>query len=176
MLSNTAIAALATLSLFAAGTALAAPIDDFVAKVESLPPWASLDAKKFEEAAAKYRDVGDEFQRFSIEDAAKIVRALAANAKPKEGGSLGAESRLYVLLRFYFAVPQYEDPEKVKRFGGGWGVPEDDKGNVNILWPLATEKDGTLILKYKFKHFFGPPYNPVSEMEYFRDMYGRRAK
>lgn len=58
-------------------------------------------------------------------------------------------SRAYVLLRFYYAVPAYEDQDKVRFFGGWAGVKERDK-QFNILYPLRQNEDGSLEISKPF--------------------------
>ena len=78
-----------------------------------------------------------------------------------------------MLLRYYFAVPEFEEPKSVKFFVG-FSVPVDDRGKVNVLWPLIPAKDESLHLGNRFGQSLGPPYDALAELEYFAKRYGPR--
>lgn len=157
---------------FVLGIGFAAPADDFVKKVESTIPWAAIKGD-FTKHAESYDEIGREFQSFSMDEARHVVKVLQEHSRPEKGGDVYAESRIYVLLRFYFAVPEFEEPKKAKFFVG-FSVPVDDNGKVNVLWPLIRTKDKSLHLGSRFGQSLGPPYDALGEFEYFAKLYGPR--
>ncbi len=99
-----------------------------------------------------------------------IVRFLDAAARDTNQ-PIDAWSKIYVLNRFYFDVPDSETASKVKYFGG-WGIPPQGKELVNILWPLAVNASGKIYLKGAFGGYTGDSYDALGEFDYFLSGYG----
>jgi hypothetical protein len=149
----------------------------FVTKVEAAPAWASLNEDKLKIHAADIEKLGNEFQNFSLEDTREIVKRLEDRAYKNKalGEPEDSLSRIYVLLRFYFAVPEYEQSKKVRPFGGWLGIKEKDD-QYNILYPLILDRDGDLRLRGVFQGYMGPSYSAVRELEHFNREYGPRKR
>jgi hypothetical protein len=151
----------------------ASEIDKFVETIQRLKPWAYADRDKFKAIADDYNRVGKDFQSVPVEDARQIVKQIADELPV--GGDVETASKLYVLLRFYFAVPEYVERSEYRAFGGGWGVPEDDKGRLGTLWPLAVENN-ELQLTSQFRLFKGAAYRALDEFDHFNKNYGPRKQ
>ena len=95
-------------------------------------------------------------------------------------------SKIFVLLRLLFDVPE-EYPRDEARFFGGWIIlrvredgdwtmddPPTREGTVNMLWPLGYE-DGRLVLKGTIFAYRGFPYDGLWEYDYFASRFPLRA-
>lgn len=157
------------------GRCLATEIADFIERVEASPAWAKFNEDELKKHAAEIDKLGQEFQSFSVEEAREIVRELQNLAFLKRGlgEPIDSMSRVYVLLRFYYDVPEYEHKDKVKFFGGWSGIKEREE-SFNILFPLSKGDDGKLHIVSAFEGYMGSGYNAVSESDFFNRKYGPR--
>jgi hypothetical protein len=83
-----------------------------------------------------------------------------------------AVSKLYVLNRYIFAVPDTENPDGVRFFGGFRGEPEN-AGSMNMCWPLAVSGNDISIVGI-CHGYNGDYYDALEEFDYFRARYGPR--
>lgn len=90
-------------------------------------------------------------------------------------------SKLYLLLRLLFQVPE-EHPSDDSRFFGDWiGIPagphqrDPDNTFTNLLWPLGYE-DHNLVLKASYLNYRGFPYSGLAEYDYFSSRFQLREK
>jgi hypothetical protein len=163
---------------FTCGRCLASETSDFIARVEASPGWARLNEDELKKHAAEIDKLGRDFQSFSVEEVRDIVTELQKRAslkKEQPGEPIDSMSRVYVLLRFYYDVPEYEDKKKVKFFGGWVGIKEREE-RFNILFPLSKDDDGSLHTTGAFQGYMGPGYNAVSESDFFNRRYGPRIR
>lgn len=165
-----------TLLLHTSGSCWAGDTAAFIAKVGDTPAWASLSDKQLKQHAAKIEELGKEFQGFTPDQARDVVTTLQERAYKRRvaGEPTDSLSTIYVLLRFYYAVPEYEQRDKVKFFGGWRGIKERDE-QYNILFPLHEDSDGNLRISGSFQGYMGSDYNAVREMEHLNRTYGRRV-
>ncbi len=164
---------LVALSFVMIAPAHASDVEKFAEKIQKLEPWAFADRDEFKAIAADYNRIGKDFQSIPVEDAREIVKQIAAETP--DDFDLETASKLYVLLRFYFAVPEYVERSEYRAFGGGWGVPDDGNDRLGVLWPLSVE-DEQLKLTSQFRLFKGADYRPLDEFDHFNKKYGPRKK
>ncbi|WP_254507928.1 hypothetical protein [Anatilimnocola floriformis] len=152
-------------------------IAEFVKSADTLRVWESIPAAELPKHRDSFDRLGKEFQKFSTQDAKSIVMSLRDSALAKQGATEPDASfgNIYVLLRYYFDVPEFEDSADAKVSGGWVGIPSDGK-KINTLWPLARDADSGVYLKHHCLAYKGPEYNPLAEFKYLNDKYGRRAK
>ena len=145
-----------------------------ITRIESCQPWTSIYLKSEPDGLNELNQIGGDFERLSIDDARHVVEVINSNsmAKAEKGEPLASQSKVYVLLRFYFKVPTNEKTTATKYFGGWWGVPEKDS-EVNLLWPLS-EEGGVLRITNDFTGYSGEPYDAIGEFDFFNERYGRR--
>jgi hypothetical protein len=84
-------------------------------------------------------------------------------------------SKVFVMNRFIFAVPSHVPWARVQVFGAWAGVPTTHDG-ANLMWPLSERVPGVIELTSHFKGYYGPPYRPLREFDYFSAQFGPRAK
>lgn len=150
------------------------PSADKVAKeIELCPPWSELKQ-------------GDDATRIQImnclEKIASYNPALIRQGMEKyvlitklqNAYDVSAMSRLYVLNRYIFNVPEKAKFERAA-FGGWLGVPYNSQ-KVNDLWPLTFDKNGKLSLTEQFRGYSGDDYQALQEFDYFNEKYGLRRK
>lgn len=147
----------------------------FVSRIDAVKSWVSLTEMEIAKHEAEIEKLGLEFREFAIDEARHIVNELREMALKRKRPSEPEESlgKIYVLLRYYFKVPETEDPSRVKYFGGWVGVPMGE-GRVGILWPLGFDAVQGLQLQGSYKGYNGDTYDPVSEFDFFNERFGRR--
>ena len=90
-------------------------------------------------------------------------------------------SKLFILNRVYFKVPEWDTVEAM-RYRGGWlpAAPSKDgkypskEGKYGILFPVEMESDGTLKLSHGGYSYYGGGYFPLKEFNLFQERYGAR--
>lgn len=102
--------------------------------------------------------------------------------------ALPSASKLHVLLRLLYDVPE-DYPQDQAKFFGGWmsllvredgsltmGVPTHayGSGTVDLLWPLGYQ-DGQLVLKNNYFAYSGFPYDGIGEYDYFTSRFALRS-
>ena len=101
-----------------------------------------------------------------------IRRFIEACRTTKEGFNVSAMSKLFVLNRYVFNVPEFT-PLNQQRFGSFLGVPVLE-GRVNELWPWQIDPAGELQLTGFFRGYAGESFVALEEAEAFQRLYGRR--
>lgn len=147
--------------------------DTVAREIGLCPPWSELNK-------------GDDATRGQI---MKCVEQIASNDLPvirsamekyvslkssKKAFDVAAMSRLYVLNRYVFDVPEKASFER-STFGGWMGVPHDSQW-INLLWPFTVDEKGKLTLIGQFSGYLGEEYQALKEFDYFNEKYGVRRK
>jgi hypothetical protein len=86
--------------------------------------------------------------------------------------NIASMSKLFVLNRFLFAVPEKEK-FAAPFFGGFEGVPYT-QSEMNPMWPLSYGNGGHVRLSGRYSGYSGDNYRAVQEFDYFLKKYGRR--
>ena len=159
----------------------------FFYKMGQLPPWPNM----ISEDAVETYPLNEEKQiaRLLLEQTEQDRRRMIAvyqvyieilSWKPGPGSESSSASKLFVLLRLLFDVPE-EYPRDEARFFGGWIIlrvhedeiltmdaPTREDGNmmVNLLWPLTYENE-QLVLQGTIFAYRGFPYDGMGEYDYF---------
>lgn len=85
-------------------------------------------------------------------------------------------SKMYLLLRIMFDVPEVHPSEDIKYFGS-WDpyslIPETEL-RTNLLWPVGYSELGDIELKAAFGIGLDPYYDCLGEYQYFRKRFGFR--
>jgi hypothetical protein len=105
----------------------------------------------------------------------KAVEKFVSELRSEHNYSVGQMSKLFVLNRYIFNVPERSDRGKARFFGGWSGVPMSDR-DVDLLWPLKISTTGELSLVGSFHGYFGESFQAVQEFDYFDRRFGRRTK
>jgi hypothetical protein len=85
-----------------------------------------------------------------------------------------AQSKIYVLNRYYFKVPSTEPLGQAVHFGG-WVVPIiGDNSQQHMLWPLSEDSKKEFHITGTFQGYAGPGYNALQEFDFFFKKYGLR--
>lgn len=156
--------------------------DLFVRRADAATPWLAIaPGESLEQVRAidahELDALGREFQEFSTSEARDIVMRLLDGAMKRPRSPLepeGTLSKVFVLLRFYFRVPGRERAQKFRAFGGWRGVPEIG-GEVDALWPLTQDADGSVHLRGAYQGYMGEPYDALGEFDHLNSRYGPRC-
>jgi hypothetical protein len=142
-------------------------VRSLLAAFRALAPWPS-DRDLSAEEWGRYADAARLVQ---AADPAEVERALVRfldEASADAGND--NESRLFLLTRFVFELPE-RAPSAERRVFKGWvNWPEPDgEGNVNLSWPVGW-RDGRPFLLARYEGSDGPRYAAVEE---YRDLLSR---
>lgn len=147
-------------------------VGDAMDLLHSLPAWSDLAQDATEDRRAFLAGIA-ELQHRDTQILRDVVRGYRMRQEASPGGyDVAAMSRLYVLNRVLFDVPERVDVP-MRRFGSFTGVPVRD-GSVDELWPLSVGASGNLELPGRFQGYFGESYLAVEEFDYFAETFQRR--
>jgi hypothetical protein len=137
-----------------------ATVQDLLAAFRALPPWPS-DRDLSDEDWLRYVNAARLVQHSEPADA---KRALARFLDEAEGfAGVENETRLFLLLRVVFDLPDRAPADQRRTFKGWVNWPEPDtEGNVNLSWPVSWSA-GQPILLARFEGADGPRYAAVEE-------------
>lgn len=85
-------------------------------------------------------------------------------------------SKIYLLLRVMYQLPQALNSNNAKTFGG-WIHPSIGTGSTyNMSWPVsATQLPAGIVVNVdKYRGFIGRGYNAAAELDYFNENFQRR--
>jgi hypothetical protein len=102
-----------------------------------------------------------------------VTRYVEQSEASSSGYNIAAMSRLYVLNRFIFQVPEWIESGK-PRFAAFRGIPQ--KGNlINELWPFSFSASGELSITGIYGGYSGESFQALKEFISFNNLYGRRS-
>lgn len=106
----------------------------------------------------------------------KEVRQFIKKFLKKKGNEINLADlgKIYILNRLYFDLPSKERLDKARFFGGWIGVPVFNEKEVNILWPLSKNKDGSIFIEYPFEGYLGEAYQALEEFDWMERNYKKR--
>jgi hypothetical protein len=102
-----------------------------------------------------------------------ILVKYVAGLRADDPDKLGSLSKIFVLNRMFFNVPDDDRLDNVQFFGGWNGVPFGN-GKVNMMWPVSMTKEGGFKIAGYFCGYFGPEYSPLDEFDFLLKRYGKR--
>lgn len=85
-------------------------------------------------------------------------------------------SKVYLLLRVMYQLPQSMNSSNAKTFGG-WIHPSIANGSTyNMSWPVSVTQspNGIMVMIDKYRGFIGRGYNAAAELDYFNTNFDRR--
>jgi len=88
----------------------------------------------------------------------------------KDGYNTDDMSKLYILNRYLFDLPEYVDINE-PRFAAIRGIPVD-KDKVNLLWPFEKTQNKELKITGIFKGYSGESLQALQEFDFFKNKYG----
>ena|ERR1041384_3360545 len=140
--------------------------------IESSPEWSEIPADD-EASRSKIIEKMRGVAKYDLDTIRSAIEQYLSKKEQSEGGNdVASMSRLYVLNRYLFDVPD-KVPMGERRFGSFFGIPHDSQ-SVNEMWPLSVDDKGKLALTGSFKGYFGEEYLPLQEFDYFKEKYGPR--
>lgn len=90
-------------------------------------------------------------------------------------GDLDAMSKLLLMLRMVYNVPDSVPMEQAKSFGSWIRPVEELSGSYyKIGWPVVLDPVNGPMVKYPYMGYLGAPYNAPGELDYFINTFGRR--
>ncbi len=141
--------------------------------VAAVPPWTDgrYDEPKtraLRDAAARARDVSSFQLRAAIRAFEDAYRNAADNTRQL--------SRVYLLLRAVFDLPEWMARTEAQVFGG-WNHPsigKPDQPAFRVAWPLVVDAAGHLVVEGEFAGYRGLPYDATREFDFFAARFPRR--
>jgi hypothetical protein len=153
-------------------------IDAILELLRSCPEWTAISAENASERLPLLKKSIRAIAQYDEPLILAAVEKYCRESTDKFGSTnLDMLSKVYILNRFLFAVPEVEpNVNKTKVFGGWVGPPENrsDGGTNDMLWPLHETSSGLEIIG-KLRGYFGPDYEAVEEFKYFFVTYGLRT-
>jgi hypothetical protein len=142
-------------------------------KIGHLRPWSG-DGIMSPSDWRSYITVARQLQNESLDGAKAVITEYEALAEERGDSMINVESRLFLLLRVVFDLPE-QAPESNRRLFIGWtNWPEVDRsGNVNMAWPVKWT-NGVPSLMAKCHGRLGPPYDAIGEFSHFHRYYRLR--
>jgi hypothetical protein len=142
-----------------------------VAASLGIPAWVEVDYTDREVQALI--SAAKQVARFDDSALVEAIEHLLAVSSLDPTEQIRHESRIYLLLRVLYAVP---DAAGVQRGSfGGWWRPDDVQARRSLQWPLRYS-GGALTGVDRFREDSGVGYDAVGELSYFSSRYPRRAQ
>jgi hypothetical protein len=153
--------------------------NEIVEKLEACPAWSETYP-----GGATYPDNGkarkqivkllEEIRQYPLDVVrAGIKQYVSKKQESATGYDVAEMSRLYLLNKYIFVIPE-KVPFGLARFFGGWsGIPHGSEG-TELLWPFSKNPDGTLSLTGDFGGYNGPKYAAIDAFDYYREVFGKR--
>lgn len=133
-----------------------------------MPAWSDVTRGDDEGLRAVEARTREFVAGHELDDILAAERAVEA----RDEYDVGSMSRLYVLNRLLFAVPEVV-PSDAPGFAAFVGVPSDGE-TIGELWPWSLDDSGSLRLTGYFAGYVGEAYQASAEAESFRDRFGPR--
>jgi hypothetical protein len=153
-------------------------VDEVFALLTSTPTWGRSDTdtrlKQIADAYVKVARYDDATIREAME---KYLLCCLGGEKCNSAHEFSMEN-MVVLNRFVFNVPEHISRENLRKLPFYFGMDTPDDGeNVNLLWPLVVEKDGSFVLQPMsvFHTRDGPGPDALREFDIFQKAFGRRV-
>ena len=153
--------------------------NEIVQRLESCPAWNGIypgSAMYPDNTKARKQIVKllEEMRQYPLDIVrAGIAKYVSEKQKSATGYNIAEMSRLYLLNKYIFAIPE-KVPFGLVRFFGGWsGIPHGSEG-TELLWPFSKNPDGTLSLTGDFGGYYGPKYAAIDAFDYYCEVFGKR--
>jgi hypothetical protein len=133
-------------------------------------PWARLEQNEMDLKKMILIDL-KKISKYSIQEIRSGVKSFIDECiNSKEGYNTDQMSKLYVLNRYLFNLPEYVDINE-PRFAAIRGIPvKNDK--INLLWPLEKIGKNELQITGIFKGYSGESFLALKEFDFFNEKYG----
>jgi hypothetical protein len=142
-------------------------------EIESCFPWSEL-RESDDGARQQIMTCIEQIANYDLAMIRLAMEKYVALKRSQKAFNVAAMSRLYVLNRYLFNVPDKARFEK-GTLGGWMGVPADSEW-INPLWPFTVDEAGTLTLTGQFRGYLGDDYLALQEFDDFNRRYGVRKK
>jgi hypothetical protein len=142
-------------------------------RLRACPAWSELTAID-RDSSRKIIEALVDISAYDLEIIRKgIAEYISQAERSQQGYDVAAMSRLFILNRVLFAVPE-KAPRLSVQFFGGWGGVPSDSTHINLMWPLAYDHTGSLYLSGPYSGYFGETYLAIAEFDWLRDTFDRR--
>jgi hypothetical protein len=148
--------------------------DSLLVKLAAAPSWCFL---RVDELATKGAELVKVCHEIHAELDAREARIFIQKYLELEGTHEGfgvSESKIYVFIRLALNVPEW-GPMPTSYPFGPWVPDKNDKGDVNLLFPLKQKADGNFVLAHAWYAFQGEGCQCLQEFDYFLAKYGFRS-
>lgn len=145
---------------------------DYTGKlIQQIPSWLDgYDSSK----AKKLYDLARQISYLPYTDLRASLQTYY-NVFARAEGSTEALSKVYLLLRVLYILPEAADVNTVKVFGGFINPDVEQSATAfNVSWPVKATGYGKITVSGKFEGYIGAPYDAVAEADYFNSSFPRR--
>lgn len=140
--------------------------------LNGMHPWARIEKGDDELTKDIVADL-NKICQYPVQEIRNAIQSFVDDCqKSDEGYTTDQMSKLYVLNRYLFELPVFEDLNE-PRFAAIRGIPVENH-SLNVLWPLEIGKNGELELSGIFKGYYGESYQAIKEFDHFKNKYGVR--
>ena len=150
-----------------------ASADTVAREIELCPPWDELN-KGDDATRGQIMKCLEQIANYDLAVIRQAMEKYMSIKRSQKALDVTAMSRLYVLNRYVFNVPEKASFER-STFGGWMGVPHDSQW-INLLWPFSVDEKGKLTLTGQPSGYLGDEYKALQEFDYFNEKYGVRRK
>lgn len=121
-----------------------------------------------------YKKAAVMVQRSKNEMIEQSISDFLSMVVPREFKGLDDESKLFILFRLVFDLPENAPVSERRSFKGWTNWPKaNSDGEVNIAWPVRWN-NGEPFIEAKYEGSEGRPYNALAEFRHFRNKYNFR--
>jgi hypothetical protein len=144
--------------------------DSLIEALQNAPDWPNANSENITSVDKQLMPVMAKICLLTVGECRLFEQQFLAKMQEENRNRVSDWSRLYILNRAYFAVPQ--TPSSNPRLGG-WVL---NKADGSPLWPLSYGTDGALHLTGIFSGYSGANYRALYEFDLFSKNYGKRSR
>jgi hypothetical protein len=140
---------------------------------EGVAPWT--DGPYDDEKNHTLLQAAKALSKFPLQDVHNAILVYEHHHRLSENATQ-ALSKLYLLFRVFFIVPEAISRAEAKVFGG-WNHPSigrPDESTFQLSWAVQLNAEGQPEVRGLYKSYRGRPYDAVGEFEHFAKNFGRR--
>ncbi len=149
------------------------PVSEILEVLLDMPCWSEVGHY---DQTGRCRMTGalQRISEFPLNDIrAAMEEYIRRSRQSTNGYDVCAMSRLYVLNKYLFRIPEQVPRSSAKFFGGWMGIPYDDE-HVSMAWPVSETSNGERAITGVGAGFMGGEYQALAAFDYYRATFGTR--
>jgi hypothetical protein len=149
-----------------------ARLNDIGRKIYRLLSWTNM---YYNSASAELLNTARQIKNTTTPSSLRNSLLIYENACKGTTDYVENMSKVYLLLRVLYQLPQEMNSSNVKTFGG-WIHPSVGKSYYNLAWPVLVNQtnNGITINVDKYQGFLGRGYDAAAELDYFNANFPKR--